>query len=62
MSSSFGLLALVSRDLSQAKKETIVCWAEQIHKMTKGQIISECPYEIIVFPIRPMKKFPRFLP
>ena len=27
----------------------------------KGQIISECPSEIIVFPIRPTKKFPRFL-
>ena len=29
---------------------------------TKGQIISECPYEIIVSPIRATKKFPRFLP
>ena len=29
---------------------------------TKGQIISECAYEIIVSPIRPTKKFPRFLP
>ena len=28
----------------------------------KGQIISECPYEIIVSPIRPTRKFPRFLP
>ena len=28
----------------------------------KGQIISECPYEIIVSPIRPTKKFPMFLP
>ena len=28
----------------------------------KGQIISECPYEIIVSSIRPTKKFPRFLP
>ena len=28
----------------------------------KGQIISECPYEIIVYPKRPTKKFPRFLP
>ena len=34
MSSSFGLLAPESRDLSQAEKEIIVCWAEQIHKMT----------------------------
>ena len=31
-------------------------------RVGKGQIISECPYEIIVSPIRPTKKFPRFLP
>ena len=29
---------------------------------SKGQIVSECPYEIIVSTIRPTKKFPRFLP
>ena len=28
---------------------------------TKGQIISECPYEIIVWTKIPTKKFPRFL-
>ena len=28
----------------------------------KGQLISECPYEIIVSPKIPTKKFPRFLP
>ena len=28
----------------------------------KGQIISECPYEIIVSPKIPKEKFPRFLP
>ena len=28
----------------------------------KGQIISECPYEIIVSPKIPTKKIPRFLP
>ena len=28
----------------------------------KGQIISECPYEIIVWTKIPTKKFPRFLP
>ena len=33
-----------------------------IRYTSKGQIISECPYEIIVSPIRPTKKFPRFLP
>ena len=34
MSSSFWLLALGSRDLSQPEKEIIDCYAEQIHKMT----------------------------
>ena len=29
---------------------------------TKGQIISECPYEKIVYPNIATKKFPRFLP
>ena len=33
MSSSFWLLALGSRDLSQAEKEIIDCYTEQIHKM-----------------------------
>ena len=33
MSSSFWLLALGSRDLSQAKKEITACKAEQINKM-----------------------------
>ena len=28
----------------------------------KGQIISECPYEIIVWTKMPTKKLPRFLP
>ena len=28
----------------------------------KGQVISECPYEIIVYPKIATKKFPRFLP
>jgi hypothetical protein len=28
----------------------------------KGQIISECPYDIIVCPKIATKKFPRFLP
>ena len=34
MSSSFGLLTLESRDLSQAEKEITSCKAEQIHKLT----------------------------
>ena len=35
---------------------------QKVWVIPKGQIISECPYEIIVSPIRPTKKFPRFLP
>ena len=34
MSSSFWLLAVGSRDLSQAEKEITACKADQIHKMT----------------------------
>ena len=34
MFSSFWLLALRSRDLSQAEKERNACKAEQVHKMT----------------------------
>ena len=33
----------------------------EIPATTKGQIISECPYEIIVYPKFATKKFPRFL-
>ena len=33
-----------------------------MHACTKGQIISECPYKIIVYPKITTKKFPRFLP
>ena len=33
-----------------------------ISDQTKGQIISKCPYEIIVYPKIATKKFPRFLP
>ena len=29
---------------------------------SKGQIISKCPYAIIVYPKIASKKFPRFLP
>ena len=30
--------------------------------LSKGLIISECPYEIMVYPKIATKKFPRFLP
>ena len=47
-----------SFQLKQAKKID----KERGHVSVKGQIISECPYEIIVSPKIPTKKFPRFLP
>ena len=34
----------------------------RVFNPSKGQIISECPYEIIVYPKIATKKFPRFLP
>ena len=34
----------------------------RVYVHCKGQIISECPYEIIVSPKIPTKKIPRFLP
>ena len=34
MSTSFGLLGVESRDISQAEKERTACKAEKIHKMT----------------------------
>ena len=37
-------------------------WFSLLLVLSKGQIISECPYEIIVYPKIAMKKFPRFLP
>ena len=37
-------------------------WNNFIYLFTKGQIISECPYEIMVCPKIATKKFPRFLP
>ena len=37
-------------------------WKAQLFGLPgKGQIISECPYEIIVYPKITTKKFPRFL-
>ena len=35
---------------------------EDTKQCVKGQIISECPYEIIVSPKIPTKQFPKFLP
>ena len=45
----------------------LYCWSAVAESLaeevsTKGQIISECPYEIIVLTKIPTKKFPRFLP
>ena len=45
MSFSFGLLALKSRDLSQAEKEIAAGKVEQIHKMTTIFTQMYCHFE-----------------
>ena len=52
--SNFDRLRKVSRKLSKGKESNEVAFV-------KGQIISECPYEIILYPKIATKKFPRFL-
>ena len=42
---------------SQVFNQIVIC-----NCIPKSQIISECPYEIIVSPRIATKKFPRFLP
>ena len=46
--------------LKKAKFKSIIYWRNHLlcrkKFIDKGQIISECPYEIIVSPIRPTKK------
>ena len=61
-------LGLTARKEKEVEIQTKKAQLDEIHKekeakrLIKGQIISECHYEIIVSPIRPTKKFPRFLP
>jgi hypothetical protein len=40
----------------------VAIWDWVVKFLKKGQIISGCPYEIIVSPKRPKKKCLRFLP
>ena len=40
----------------------LIYWVSNIIQTLKGQIISECPYEIIACPKIATKKFPKFLP
>ena len=54
---------------SLRKNETLTSWTllahffpDQQNPYFKGQIISECPYEIIVSPKRPTKNFRDFCP
>ena len=48
---------------NKIRQNSIMCAFELLeNEALKVQIISECSYEIIVSPIRPTKKFPRFLP
>ena len=51
----FGGKLLFSDDIGFKKKKLF-------YVLGKGQIISECPYEKIVYPKIATKKFPRFLP
>ena len=59
---AMGLALVIGLPLSSVVKRV----REQVHCLiafgTKGQIISECPYEIIVCPKIATKNFPRFLP
>ena len=58
-----GLNVFISKEFKNNYAENMNKIMEVIWELSaKGQIISECPYEIIVSPIRPTKKFPRFLP
>ena len=54
--------AVQSRDQREHIRKTLPDVVFIVMSLTKGQIISECPYEIIVSLIRLTKKFPRFLP
>ena len=49
-------------DLSPKSIKNLTYLAKTYLTHNKGQIISECPYEIIVYPKIATKKFPRFLP
>ena len=54
--------AVQSRDQREHIRKTLPDVVFIVMSLTKGQIISECPYEVIVSPIRLTKKFLRFLP
>ena len=45
--------------MSNESRDSIM--SSNLKQVSKGQIISECPYEIIVYPKIATKKFPRFL-
>ena len=45
----------------QNEVENFMKLNSQLVLRAKGQMISECPYEIIVYPKIATKKFPRFL-
>ena len=55
----------LSQDSKKKEKELLDLAVDILSSIlgnSKGQIISECPYEIIVYPKIATKKFPRFLP
>ena len=51
---SVNIAATVDRNIANLTPSVVA--------VSKGQIISECPYEIIVWTKIPTKKLPRFLP
>ena len=49
VSFSVWLLPVESRDLYQAEKELIACWAEQIHKMISIFTQKQEPMQAIIY-------------
>ena len=60
MKLKFKVLIIVVWEKISKTSPSASCWIAQ--SLVKGQIISECPYEKIVYPKIATKKFPRFLP
>ena len=50
------------KNLPDSISESKMGQIKKCNPTIKGQLISECPYEIIIYPKIATKKFPRFLP
>ena len=62
MSKDFSKQMLEYKELISTAEKKYAKILVRVFNPSKGQIISECPYEIIVYPKIATKKFPRFLP